>query len=154
MGKAAQIFTSGRYNSIAVTGGPLDQGAYLKEYRTFAHLGAATLVKLGIPDSVIITIPAPAVSRDRTFTSAVALRDWLKNNGDNIKTIDLASFDAHSRRSALLFRKALGKHYAVGIIALPDGSYDSRNWWRSSVGFRMVIGELIAYVYALVNSGL
>lgn len=52
--------------TIFVTGGPLEQGTYLKEFKTFAALGSATLKKLGIPDSLIIEVPAPYVQKDRT----------------------------------------------------------------------------------------
>ncbi|MFP4014936.1 MAG: ElyC/SanA/YdcF family protein, partial [Chitinispirillaceae bacterium] len=148
--KAAEQFRRGTYRFIAVTGGPLDQGSYLIEYGNYAQLGAATLSKLGIEDSLIVPVSAPAVSRDRTFTSAVALKNWLQKSGEEIGSLDLCSFDAHSRRSALLFRRALGKELKVGVIAIPDPSYDSSNWWRTSMGFRMVVGEGIAYVYALV----
>lgn len=148
--RAAEQFHKGSYRFIAVTGGPLDQGSYLKEYGNYAQLGAATLSKLGIEDSLIIPVSAPAVSRDRTFTSALAFKNWLEKGGTDIKSLDLCSFDAHSRRSALLFRRALGKDVEVGVIAIDDGTYDSSNWWRTSTGFRMVVGEMIAYVYVMV----
>ncbi|MFP4681108.1 MAG: YdcF family protein [Chitinispirillaceae bacterium] len=151
MKEAARRFSDGDYRFIAVTGGPLDQGSYLKEHRNYAQLGVATFSRLGIADSLLVAVSAPAVSKDRTHTSAVALKRWLEKTGSEVRSLDLYSFDAHSRRSALLFRRALGKEYEIGVIALPDLSYDSSNWWRTSMGFRMVMGEIIAYAYALIH---
>src|SRR5262245_45490937 len=36
----------GAYEKVYVTGGPIEQGAPLCEYRTYAELGSATLTKL------------------------------------------------------------------------------------------------------------
>jgi hypothetical protein len=35
------------------------------------------------------------------------------------------------------------------VIAANDQTYDANHWWRSSNGVRDVMGELIAYVYAV-----
>ncbi len=147
---ATEYFQRESYSTIVVTGGPLESGSFLKEYADYSKLGAATLRKLGVPDSSLISVPAPYVSRDRTLTSAMVFKHWLDSTGYKCTKLDLYSFDAHSRRSAMLFRRALGKEVRVGVVALPDFSYDSRNWWKTSSGFRMVVGEMIAYVYAFL----
>ena len=33
-------------------------------------------------------------------------------------------------------------------MALEDGQFDWKHWWRTSLGVRTVIGETIAYAYA------
>jgi hypothetical protein len=38
----------------------------------------------------------------------------------------------------------------VGVFAAKDLDYDPQRWWMSSNGFRMVMDEAIAYVYALL----
>jgi hypothetical protein len=58
------------------------------------------------------------------------------------------SLGPHTRRTRLLFEKALGKEVSVGVMAVEDQDYDPRHWWRSSEGFRVVSGELLAYGYA------
>jgi uncharacterized SAM-binding protein YcdF (DUF218 family) len=97
---------------------------------------------------MIIAIPAPPVIRDRTYASAVALKDWLKKAPFPIKGINLVSLGTHARRSRLLFEKALGSGITVGIIAIPDVRYDPQAWWKSSLGVRLTLDELIAYLYA------
>lgn len=145
----ARYFGNNQYQKIFVTGGPLESGSYLKEYKTYASLGAATLRALSIPDSCIIAVPAPSTVTDRTYTSAVALGKWVDSANSSLKTFDLVSLAAHTRRSALLFRRALGKEYRIGSIAVPHPDYNPECWWRSSTGVRSVMDETIAYLYAL-----
>jgi hypothetical protein len=72
------LYKAQKFTTIIITGGPLEQGSYLKEYKNFATLGAATLRQLGIPDSILIVIPAPYVQKDRTYTSATAFKKWFQ----------------------------------------------------------------------------
>jgi hypothetical protein len=136
------------YQKLYVVGGPLEQGAPLSEYQTFAQLGAATLLRMGMSTNLVQPVPAPDVYKDRTYTSAVALKNWLSRHGTVPRNLNLISVGAHSRRSRLLFEKAFGGGTRVGIIAIADRGYDPNHWWRSSQGFRMVTDEMIAYCYA------
>ena len=136
------------YHKLYVTGGPLEEGAPLSEYKTYAELGAATLQRMGMSKDAVQAVPAPYERKDRTYTGAVALRDWFQQHGGVPNTIDLISIGAHSRRSRLLFQMAFGNDTRVGIIAVKDRSYDPNHWWKSSAGVRAVLGEMIAYGYA------
>jgi len=136
------------YSALYVTGGPIEHGEPLSGYKTYAELGAATLGKLGATTLPPQAVPAGEVIKDRTYFSAVALRDWLQAHGAMPKKITLVSLGVHSRRSRLLFEKAFGPEVEIGIIAVPDHGYDARHWWSSSQGFRVVTDELIGYLYA------
>ncbi len=136
------------YAAIYVTGGPLEQGKPLSVYKTFAELGAATLEKLGPATPAPIAVPAGDVRRDRTYASAVTLREWLKAHGGAPAKLNLVSIGAHARRSRMMFAKAFGPGTEVGVIAVAGRDYDSRHWWRTSQGFRTVTDEFIAYLYA------
>jgi hypothetical protein len=142
------VFRQGRYSRLFVSGGPLTQGAPLSEYRTHAELGAATLAKLGAVTNTLQAVPAPFVRQDRTYASAVALRNWLREQGGGRTNLTVISVGAHARRTRLLYEEAFGKEAKVGIIAVEPREYEPARWWRSSQGFRQVIDELIAYVYA------
>jgi hypothetical protein len=150
MEEAIRQFQANHYEKMFVTGGPLEQGAPLSEYKTYAELGAATLLKLGMPTNALQAVPAPRVARDRTYTSALTLRAWFAEHGMAPNKIDLMSGGPHARRSRLLFEKAFGRGVTVGVVSLPASEYDPRHWWRSSQGFRVVTSEAIAYVYARV----
>jgi len=150
--KAAKRAAEHGYKTLFVTGGALESGSYLKEYETYARLGAATLEKTGITNIRIIEVPAHTVRIDRTYASAVALRRWIDSTGSPLRTLDICSKGAHTRRSALLFRRALGKKFRVGTIAVSDRDYEPHTWWKSSEGVREVIGESIAYIYSLLST--
>ena len=88
------------------------------------------------------------MDRDRTYGSAVALRNWFRDHNTPVSRINLVTEDVHARRTRVLFEKALGKNVAVGIIAVPNPDYDWRRWWWYSEGVKAVGSEALAYVYA------
>jgi hypothetical protein len=135
-------------SKLYVVGGPLEQGAFLSEYKTYAELGAATLMRMGLNRDAVQAVPRPAVRRDRTYASAVALKRWLQEHDAMPTSLNVMSVAAHSRRSWLLFHKAFGEGSRVGIVAVEDRDYDAKHWWRYSEGVRVVTGEVIAYCYA------
>jgi hypothetical protein len=146
--QAITEFNRGGYQKLITTGLPLEQGFYLAQYKNFAELAAATLIELGFERDKLVAVPAPNVIKNRTATSAVALRQWIDNSDFKINAINLFTFDVHSRRSWLIFRQALAPKIKVGVIAVKPLSYNPKEWWISSEGVRSVIGEAIAYIYA------
>ena len=136
------------YHKLYVVGGPLEQGAPLSEYKTFAELGAAILRQMGMSSNTVQAVPAPYVRRDRTYAAAIALRNWFRQRGDVPGAINLVSTGAHARRSRLMFEKAFGSGTRVGVMDIEDRDYDPRHWWKSSQGVRSVLDEMIAYGYA------
>ncbi len=145
---AARELREQHYGKLYVTGGPLERGSPLSAYKTYAQLGAATLVGFGLKPDEIETVPSPSVRQDRTFVSAVALKHWLADHGAVAKEFQVISLGPHARRTRLLFEDALGPKARVGVTAVRDQNYDPHRWWRTSEGFRIVTGELIAYGYA------
>jgi len=145
---AAAEFNRGSYGQIFTTGGPENgSGGYVNDYQTSASVGAESLKKLGIPDEVIQMVPSHVIGRDRTYSSAIALRECFRENNILVHGINVLTEDCHARRTQLLFKKALGKNVEVGIIAVSNPDCDPKHWWRSSEGVREVIGESIAYIY-------
>ena len=146
---AAAEFQSGRYEIIYTTGGPITgtDGA-TNDYNTAASVGAELLVKCGVERQFVQMTPSHVAGRDRTFGSALALREWFHQHRLAPKSINVLTEDAHARRTRLLFQKALGREVRVGIIAVTDPDYDAHRWWRYSEGVREILGESIAYLYA------
>jgi hypothetical protein len=149
---AAHEFKSHHYNLCITTGGPMETGMYLSNYRSFADIAYLTLRKLGIDSEQIVSVPSPQVNKDRTYASSVALREWIDKTRSRVNSVNVFSLGCHSRRSQMLFSKALGRNIAVGVIACNDRSFDSQRWWHYSSGLRMVIGEALVYIYALFFS--
>jgi hypothetical protein len=136
------------YEKVYVTGGPMEWGAPLSQYKTYAELGAATLLALGMSTNVVQAVPAPGVKQDRTYACAVALKKWVDEQGIQLTRMNLVTVGPHARRSRLLFQKSFGKEMPIGVVAIAEPDYDTRYWWRSSRGFRSVTDEAIAYLYA------
>jgi uncharacterized SAM-binding protein YcdF (DUF218 family) len=146
---ASQEFKAGSYQQIFTTGGPeVGTGGYINDYNTSASVGAELLKKVGVADEFIQMVPSHEAGRDRTYSSAVALRNWFHEHDMTVHNINVLTEDAHARRTQLLFQKAFGRSVTVGIISVPDPDYDARHWWRYSEGVREVLGESIAYLYA------
>ena len=148
LAQAAQEFRRNRYEKLFATGGPVEYGAPLSEYTTYAEVGAATLLKLGLGTNEVQAAPAPLVKQDRTYTAAVALRHWMREHNLIATNVNVLTVGPHARRTRLMFHKAFGKGVTIGIIATGPGDFEENKWWRSSQGFRAVTGELMAYGYA------
>jgi hypothetical protein len=146
--RALAEMRSGHFSRCFVTGGPLELGAPLSEHKTFAELGGATLLRIGIPSNQLVAVPSPAVKRDRTLAAAQTLREWLDAHSDTETNFTLMTGSVHARRSWLLFEDALKPQRRVGVIAAPPMDFDPQDWWRTSQGFRTVTSEALAYVYA------
>ena len=145
---AVAEFRTNHYQKLYVTGGPIDQGVPLSEYKNYADLGTAILLKMGLTTDVVQPVPAPWVERDRTYNSALSLRSWWHDHRVSLTNVNLITVGTHARRSRLLFQKVLGKEVEVGVISIPEESFDPAHWWRSSSGVRIVTGEILAYGYA------
>jgi len=150
LGDVVAEFHRHRYEKLFVTGGPVDKGGPLAEYKTMAELTGALLFKLGLSSNEVVIAPSPSVRRDRTYTSAKAVETWWRDHRSPASRINLVTVGPHARRSRLMFQKALGAQVEVGVIALAPADFDPSRWWRSSPGFRTVTGEAIAYLYARV----
>ena len=150
LAEAALEFKRGNYSRLYVTGGPIDHGAALFAYGSYAELGAATLIKMGVNSSVVEAVAAPQVKRDRTYVSALALKSRLGKPGSALTGLNLVSLGVHARRSHLLFQQAFGGDLRVGVFAVEDRNYDGQRWWKFSEGVRAVANESFAYIYALI----
>lgn len=146
---AANEYNSGSYQRIFTTGGPvIGKGGYINDYNTSASVGADRLKKAGVPGASLQMVPSRISGRDRTYSSAVVLRNWFEQHDMHVRSINVVTEEAHARRTRLLFEKALGSDVAVGIIAVSSPDYEAKRWWRYSDGVREVIGEGLAYIYA------
>jgi len=146
---AVNEFRSGSYTRVYTTGGPVvGIGGYINDFQTSASVGADLLKKAGVPDESLQMVPSRTIDRDRTYSSAVALRDWIQEHRLSVQRINLVTENTHARRTCLLFQKALGKDVQVGIIAVPNPDYNNERWWWYSEGVKDVGSETLAYMYA------
>jgi hypothetical protein len=147
LSQAAEEYRNKRYSLLLSTGIKIDKGEFFWQERTYADMGASSMRHLGLDSASVVAVPASGVKADRTYASACALRRWIDSTGRKISRINLVSLGPHSRRSRLLFQKALGSGVAVGVISYQDETYDPCQWWKTSNGFKSTIDEAISYCY-------
>ena len=146
---AVAEFSTGSYQKIFTTGGPAEGlGGYVNDYQTEASVAADLLKSAGIRAESLQMVPSRVMDRNRTYGSALALRNWFREHDIPIRSMNVLTEDVHARRSRLLFAKAFGDQVKVGVIAVPNPDYDSKHWWRYSAGVKDVVNETVGYVYA------
>lgn len=146
--EAIKIFNKGNYEFIVTTGGRIASGYYIADIKTMAELNKATFLRLGFPKNKTIALPTGNFVTNRTYHSALTSKKWLLKNNTSFRKVDILAIGAHARRSRLLFKKALGEDFEVGIIRVKHPGYHSSIWWKSSIGSRVIISETIAFTYA------
>lgn len=145
---AVRIYRAGHYSKIICTGVPIETGSYIQAFKSYPEMTTARLIHLGIKPSEIITAIGEDTKKDRTYVAATAMRENLMAYNITETNVHLITTGPHGRRSRLLFQKALGKDYNVGVTCLEDSGYDPEHWYAYSQGVRVVLGEFIAYTYA------
>ena len=141
--QAVVRFHSGRYERVITAGGPLVGWPKATGYESYAELAAAYLTAHGLEREAVVAVPAPDSAQDRTFLSAVMVREWAKESGVALDAIDVFSAGTHARRSRLLYRMAFGPHVGVGVLAAQQRGYDPKAWWLTSSGAESVVSEAI-----------
>jgi DUF218 domain len=144
LNEAIVAFRRGRYERIVTSGGPIDSWQEGVIWPTFAERAANYLKRHGVADAAVVAVPAPASAQDRTFLSAVVVRDWTRGLEPPADAIDLFSSGPHARRSRLAYRMAFGPEVAIGVLAAAPRRYDVAHWWRTSEGAKAVLGELLS----------
>lgn len=145
---AVAEFRTGHYQRVFATGGPVvGKGGYINDFQTAASVGADLLRKEGIPSEALQMVPTHVIGRDRTYSSAVALKDWFRKHDLQVRSLNIVTEGTHARRSRLLFQEALGD-VEVGVIAVPSPDFDARHWWYYSEGVQGIVEEGLGYLYA------
>jgi len=146
--EAAKAYFSGNYTNVIAVGVLQEDGLAGGDLRE--DFGAKQLVRFGVPSDVVVTASNSAIQRDRTFHAAMAVKQWMHQQGLRIPAVDVATIGPHARRTRLLYQQALGDDTKVGVIAIHDWRIDPDHWWRTSEGARTVITEAVGYAYARV----
>lgn len=151
LARAGALFRAGHYRRLLVTGAKPYRGTIEQPEISHAEIAARILRRVGIKDDEMALISQPEVKRARTYSSALAVRDWFRAAGVARPRFDLGSEATHSARSHLLYEMAFAGQAEIGIIALPRDDYDPQRWWASSAGVRMVITEFLGWLYVRVT---
>ncbi len=148
LAEAARLWRAGGYSRLVTTGGPVERYSSVFPFANYAEQAAESLVALGIPAAEIAVVAAPSSDRERTFMSAVALREWLARNRIDASTLDVITEGPHGRRTWLLYRDAFGANVTIGIRSVMSTElYSPAAWWKSSAGAKDVVTEAIAWLW-------
>jgi hypothetical protein len=146
--QAAATFRRGRYERIVTSGGPIEVWMGMPApWQTFAERGERYLATHGLADAGVTAIAAPASMQERTYVSAVAVRDWAAGSHLRVDAVDVYTAGVHARRTRAMFRAAFGPQVEVGVIAARPSGFDARRWWTSSAGTKLVLGETISLAW-------
>ncbi len=144
---AIEVFQRGDYELLVSTGGPVSE--WDNTYPTYADRAGDFLLQHGIRRDQLVVVPAPASAQERTYRSAITVRDWIEQSDRTVAAIDVYSSGAHSRRTWKLYRIAFGSQVPIGVIAAAPTEYDASTWWRTSTGARTVISEAGAWIWTV-----
>jgi len=146
--EAMEYFKEKGYERLLTTGGQFKGAFEHDEDDTYAHLAAFKLKGFGMDAARLTVVPARLTGRDRTYTTALAVRAWIEESAPEVEAIDVITLSVHARRTRLLYTKALPEHVKTGVIAVRNREYDPKRWWQYSEGVKEIIGEGFAYIYA------
>jgi hypothetical protein len=145
----ASLVRKKHYAYVITTGVDVDYTYISEENFNIAAWSFKVLSFKDLGNCRLEKVPAGKVQRDRTYTSALAVKDWLKQN-NLVQDMNIVTFGVHSRRSWILYKKAFKNQNRVGVIALHDLSYDNRKWYKDSRGVRQILSETIGYLYTRI----
>jgi uncharacterized protein (DUF1684 family) len=144
---AIDFYRKNHYKHLIVTGLPITQWSNYATFENTAEGAAAVMKGYGFYDTIYRAVIPRTVTINRTYNTALATRLLFKKHPEFGKTFNIYSVGVHARRSHLLFERAFGKQYRIGILSDTDKTFDPSHWWRTSKGFRNVSNEFVAYVY-------
>lgn len=148
--EAVVKFKEGNYSLVLVPGSNMDRSLFFPGMKTVCEASSVILMYKGIPPEKIVPVYFKKVAKDRTYQSAIAVKNWLKSNKYNHVSLNLFTQSTHARRSWFLYKKATNGEFEIGIIASQPDDYNSKQWWKTSNGVRSVIDETVAYLYATI----
>src|SRR5262245_15533440 len=124
---AAKEFKTNRYQRVFTTGRPVEgSGGYVNDFQTAASVSAEGIVKAGVAADAVQIVPSHVIGRDRTYSSAVTLQNWLRDNDVSVNSFNVLTATTHARRTRLLFEEVFGGKVRVGVISIPNPDYDQR----------------------------
>ncbi len=144
---AVAAFRGGRYQRVVASGGPFEDWPEGRAFSSYAERAADYLRRHGLAEVGVVAVPAPASAQDRSYLSAVVVRDWAAAAGLRVDAVDVFSSGAHARRTRMVYRMAFGPGIEVGIVATRPSWYDPEHWWTTSAGAKTVIGEALSVAW-------
>jgi len=103
------------------------------------------LHRLGVASEAIAVEP---VAEANTSVAVQATVRYSRTHG--VTRVIAITYRSHTRRTALLLRRALGPSAVVIVRASPDDPFQPEGWWRDRRKSRQVIMESIRWMNSLL----
>ncbi|NIR30263.1 MAG: hypothetical protein GWN84_13320 [Gammaproteobacteria bacterium] len=145
--EALNKFVAADFRFLVTSGGPITHWTAYVPFSTYAGFAADFYKRRGISPESVIAVPTPASAQNRTFLSAVMVREWAYGLAQPPSAINVYSYGPHARRTRLLYRLAFGPGVEIGILSATPDRYRGETWWRTSEGAKVVFTELIAWLW-------
>lgn len=131
------------YRRVVTSGGRIQSFSTIASYAERAE----QRLRERLPGVSVEAVPTPQTAQDRTYASAVWVRDWAQQRAVPVETIDVYSLGAHARRTRMLYRLAFGEQTQVGIIAGVPQDSDVEHWWTTSEAAKDVLMEVVSLAW-------
>lgn len=118
----------------------------INNYTSNAELARNTLIAMGIDSANVIATSGKKAAINRTLTSALAFRDWLKGTDIKIDGINLITMGTHARRTWMTYNKVLNEKYNIGVISISDSSIKPTKLSRITKTIREAAGIIYYWV--------
>ena len=137
------LIISYQHNSVLDFGQLGGTNRKTNDYDSHQQILRNELVANGIDSAKVVAIALDNRQFNRTLATALAVRDWIKENNTNINGVNIASMGIHSRRTWLTYKTVLDTNCEVGNISLPD--YRDSDSGKSK--FLRTLTETLDYIY-------
>jgi uncharacterized SAM-binding protein YcdF (DUF218 family) len=140
---AAEYYHEGFIKKILVPNVGLDQSELLGVVPTHTSLIHGALIKLGIPETAIITFGSNV---QNTHQEVAALREWAIQNHAQSVIVPTEEFTSR-RLHWMLEHEFAGTGVKTRVIAIDPSEYRWDTWWHNTHGILAFQNEIIKYVY-------
>lgn len=144
---ALAIFQAEGYQYMITTGGP-NVRFLSPAHATYAEQAGDFMLAHGLPAQQLIVIPSAESAQERTYLSAVMVRDWLALKTPQVTALNVHTSHVHARRTRSLYQRAFNG-LEIGIYAAAPQNFELTHWWRTSDGAKSVITELIGNAWVI-----
>ena len=119
-----------------------------RSWPTYAERAADYLRRHGVTSIPVVAVAAPESAQDRTFLSAVVVRDWLRRHGGTSSTRSTCSRAASTRAA-----RGSSSGWPSGRRSTSASSPPRRDaialerWWTTSEGAKAVLDEALSLAW-------
>jgi hypothetical protein len=148
--EAVPLMRSAGYRKVVTAGGPIRAWAERLGASTYAGLARQYLIEQGLNAHDVIAVASPDSAQNRTYLSAVMVREWALAQTPPPRRIDVLSSGVHSRRTRRMYQLAFGNSARVGIRSAQPSDYEVETWWQTSAGAKAVVVESISWLWSVL----